>query len=257
MGERRGRAELAHVLDRDDDLEVELLARARVDELDRPAAGDEPADLLERPLGRREADPLQRPRRRAAASRSTESARWAPRLVPATACTSSRISVSTLAQRLARGRGEHQVERLGRRDQDVGRLLDQRAALLGRRVAGADADAEARAEPGERAAQVALDVVVERLQRRDVEDAQAARPGWRVEPVDRVEERGRASSPIRSAPGSGRRRRSRSPASRAAGRASGRRRRSRTRPAWRARRPRADPRCQPTPASRDEQVFVG
>ena len=54
------RAELAQVLDRDDDLEVELLAGARVDELDRPATGDEPADLLERPLGRREPDPLQR-----------------------------------------------------------------------------------------------------------------------------------------------------------------------------------------------------
>ena len=61
MGERRGRAELAQVVDGHDDLEVELLAGARVDELDRPAAGDEPADLCERPLGRREADPLQRP----------------------------------------------------------------------------------------------------------------------------------------------------------------------------------------------------
>ena len=81
------------------------------------------------------------------------------------------------AQRLARRRGEHQVERLGRRDQDVGRLLDELAALLRRRVAGADADAQARLEPGERAAQVALDVVVERLERRDVEHAQALRPG--------------------------------------------------------------------------------
>ena len=76
------------------------------------------------------------------------------------------------AERLARRRGEHEVERLGRRDQDVGRLLDELAALLRRRVAGADADAEARLEPGERPAEVALDVVVERLQRRDVEHAQ-------------------------------------------------------------------------------------
>ena len=42
-----GRAQLAQVLDGDDDLEVELLARARVDELDRPVAGDEAADLRE------------------------------------------------------------------------------------------------------------------------------------------------------------------------------------------------------------------
>ena len=52
-------ARLAHVLERDDDAEVELLARARIDELDRPAAGDEAADLLERALGGREADALE------------------------------------------------------------------------------------------------------------------------------------------------------------------------------------------------------
>ena len=75
MPERGGRAELAEVLDRDDDLEVELLARAGVDELDRAAAGDEPTDLLERPLGGREPDPLDRAARRAVCSRSTESAR--------------------------------------------------------------------------------------------------------------------------------------------------------------------------------------
>ena len=60
-GEVRGRAELAHVLERDDDLEVELLADPGVDELDLPPrARDEPPDLLERPLGRREPDPLER-----------------------------------------------------------------------------------------------------------------------------------------------------------------------------------------------------
>ena len=79
----------------DDHLEVELLARARVDELDRPAAGDEAPDLLERPLRRREADALERLVGRAASSRSSESARWAPRFVPATAWTSSTITVST------------------------------------------------------------------------------------------------------------------------------------------------------------------
>src|SRR5262249_2091479 len=53
-------ARLAHVLDRDDDLEVELLRDARVDELDRPSSGHEAADLLERTLRRREPDPLER-----------------------------------------------------------------------------------------------------------------------------------------------------------------------------------------------------
>ena len=53
-------ARLAHVLERDDHLEVELLAGAGVDELDRPAAGDEPPDLLQRPLRGREPDALER-----------------------------------------------------------------------------------------------------------------------------------------------------------------------------------------------------
>ena len=44
------------------------------------------------------------------------------------------------AQRLAGLRGQHQEERLGRRDEDVGRRGREPAALVGRRVAGADAD---------------------------------------------------------------------------------------------------------------------
>ncbi len=73
-------------------------------------------------------------------SRSTERARWAPRFVPATRVHLVEDERLDATECLARGRGEHQVERLGRRDQDVGRLLDERAALLGRRVAGSDAD---------------------------------------------------------------------------------------------------------------------
>src|SRR6188768_1811270 len=52
-------AHAGHVLDRDDDLEVELFPRAGVDDLDVPAgAAEEGADGLERSLGCREADPL-------------------------------------------------------------------------------------------------------------------------------------------------------------------------------------------------------
>ena len=92
------------------------------------------------------------------------------------------------AQRLARLRGEQQEERLRGRDQDVGRVAHHRGALLLRRVAGADADAQLRAQAGQRPAQVALDVVVERLKRRDVEQPQALT--WRGrEPVDPVQER--------------------------------------------------------------------
>ena len=53
-----------------------------------------------------------------------------------------------------------------------GGVFEHPPALVRGRVAGADADRELRAEPGERAPQVALDVVVERLERGDVEQAQ-------------------------------------------------------------------------------------
>src|SRR5439155_27098440 len=79
----RARARLAHVLDRDDDSNVELLAATRIGEADRasspPGAGgarcfragvaglagdastpDEATDLLERPLRRGKTDPLGR-----------------------------------------------------------------------------------------------------------------------------------------------------------------------------------------------------
>ena len=97
------------------------------------------------------------------------------------------------AEQLACARGEQEEERLGRRDQDVRRLAEHRRALLLRRVARPYGDAELRAEAGERPAQVPLDVVVERLERRDVEDAEAlSRLGG--EPVDRREERGQRLS---------------------------------------------------------------
>ena len=92
------------------------------------------------------------------------------------------------AQQLARARREQEEERLRRRDQDVRRLAEHRRALLLRRVAGADGDAELRPEPGERPAEVPLDVVVERLERRDVEHAQPDVRRSR-EPVDRRQER--------------------------------------------------------------------
>ena len=100
---------------------------------------------------------------------------------------------------LPRARGEHQVEALGRRDEDVGRRAQHAPALLRRRVARAHGDARSRqvdarrgsgrADARERRAQVALDVVVERLERRDVEHAQAlARLGH--EAVEEPEEGG-------------------------------------------------------------------
>ncbi len=91
-------------------------------------------------------------------------------------------------QHLARLRREDEEERLGRRDEDVRRLARHLLALLLRRVARAHGNAQLRAQPGQRSAEVALDVVVQRFERRHVEQAQAF-PGLRVEPVDAVEER--------------------------------------------------------------------
>ena len=93
------------------------------------------------------------------------------------------------AEELARLRGQQEKERLRRRDQDVRRVPQHRRALLLRGVARAHADAQLRAQAGERPAEIPLDVVVERLQRRDVEEAEA-RTGALVEPVDPVEEGG-------------------------------------------------------------------
>ncbi len=72
-------------------------------------------------------------------------------------------------EHLAGAGREHQIERFRGRDQDVGVLPEHRGALLLRRVSGADGHTQFALEPCQRAAQVPLDVVVQRLQRRHVE----------------------------------------------------------------------------------------
>ncbi len=182
-------AELGHVVDRDDDLDVERLARPGVDDRDRPRSGgrlpaEEPRDLLERPLRRRQADPLRRLVRDGLEPLERE------RQVRAALGARERVDLVDDDRRGRRAaisrapRGEHQVERLGRRDQDVGRARGDAPALLGRRVAGAHRRrsagaastprrSAAQADAGERRAQVLLDVDGERPERRDVEDAAA------------------------------------------------------------------------------------
>ena len=72
-------------------------------------------------------------------SRSSDSARCAPRLVATSAWISSTMTVSTGRQHRARPRGEQQEQRLRRRDQDVRRMAEHARALVGGRVARADA----------------------------------------------------------------------------------------------------------------------
>ena len=90
------------------------------------------------------------------------------------------------AQCGAHGAGEHEVEGLRRRNEDVRRAGGQAAALGGGGVPGAYAHAHrdgrapelrgGRGNAGQGAAQVALDVDPQRLERGDVQDAHAA-PG--------------------------------------------------------------------------------
>ena len=76
-----GAAQLAHVVTGTTTSRSSGFAVAGVDDLDLGrVAAEEAGDLVQRPLGRRESDPLRRRRRPGASSRSSESARCAPRL---------------------------------------------------------------------------------------------------------------------------------------------------------------------------------
>jgi len=111
-------------LDRTVDLQIETLAKSR-HRRSSPASGPdhEARDLLERALGRRQADPLERrPGSQFLEPLEGQRARdahraWSPR--PRGSRRRSRLGV---AKQLARPRRQHQVERLGRRDQDVRRV---------------------------------------------------------------------------------------------------------------------------------------
>ena len=163
------------------------------------------------------------------------------------------------AQGLPRLRGEQQEERLGGGDEDVGRVRDDLAPLVGGGVTGPHRHRDLGfrqpepprrlPDPGQRRPQVPLDVDRQGLQRRHVDHPAAPvlvrRRRRRRQPVDRPQERGQRlarpgrrddqrvlalrRSPARPAPGPGWARRTRprtTPASR-----------SRTRP--------ARPRCSP------------
>ena len=85
-----------HVLDRHDDLRARSAwsTGGCTTVTGRPPA-EEPGHLLDRPHRRGQPDPLRRPVAAARPAAPAMTARWAPRLVPATACTSSTITVST------------------------------------------------------------------------------------------------------------------------------------------------------------------
>ena len=170
VGRRRALVGLDHALHRYVDLEVQRLAHAGVDHRARPLRTDQEApDLLQRVLGGAQPDPLH------VALRHLGEPLQRHREVRAALGLRDRVDLVDdhplgALEELARLAGEHQVERLGRGDQHVGRVLDHVPPLLLRRVAGADRDGDVAADPSQWRAQVLLDVVRERLQRRDVHE---------------------------------------------------------------------------------------
>ncbi len=148
-------------------------------------------------------------------SRSRLSARCEPRLVGRQGVDLVDDDGLDVAQGVAGRRGEHEVEGLGRGDQQVGRGADQLAALVGGGVAGAHAhgggvELETQAFGGqadahERSTQVLLDIDGQGPKRRQVDQAGAAglvvggRPG--DQSIEPPQERGQGLARARWAPG--------------------------------------------------------
>ena len=123
--------------------------------------------------------------------------RWMPRLVGASAWISSTMIVSTARSRSRERPASNRYSDSGVVIRICAGILALALALLGRRIAGAHVDRDLRAgaeplQPGERRAQVALDVVRERLDRRHVDHARAA---GRRSPARAPADRGTTGTP--------------------------------------------------------------
>ena len=99
-----------------------VLAAVRRDDGGRRRPGQEPGDLLRRAGPSPTARSAARASSSSWSSRSSESARWAPRLVRRDGVHLVDDDGLHLGERLAGRRRQHQEQRLGRGDQDVGRL---------------------------------------------------------------------------------------------------------------------------------------
>ena len=251
-------AEVAHVLDRDDDLDLQGLADAGIHDGDRPRLtgrrppAEEARHLLQRSLRGRQPDALRR-----AGRDLLEPLEGQGEVGPALGrgegvdlVDDHRLDAD---ERLRGGRRQHQVQALGCRDQQVRRAPDEALAVARGGVAGAHGDlgrddglADAlggEGDAGERSPQVLLDVEREGPEGRDVEDPGPARPvleRWaRDERVDGRQERGeRLAAARRGADEGVLARRDRRPPH-GSGPRSARGRTRRTRPARRARTTRA------------------
>ena len=186
---------IGHVLDRDDDPQLHLLHIGWRSDRHRPGAAQERGDLLRRPHGGRQPDPL----RRAGPFRTGLARAWLilsgavpERVQPfqgdgqvgAALVAGQRVHLIHddglhPAQRVPCLGSQDEEQRLRRGDQDVRRLGRKPTPLVGAGVAGAHRHPDVRlaqppalrnlTHPGQRRPQVALDVHGQRLQRGDVQ----------------------------------------------------------------------------------------
>ncbi len=145
LGEDRGvdaLPDVAHLLDRHDDVDLHLLAHAGVDDGDRlgdcrrPVPAEEVGHLLQRALRGRQADAL----RRAGRDRLQPLERQ-HQVGPALGG-GHRVDLVDdhgvdVDQRVGGRRGEHEVQALGRGDEQIDRVTDQQLSVTWRCVAGA------------------------------------------------------------------------------------------------------------------------
>ncbi len=198
----RQRAELRH---RADHAQVEVLAQASIDDSHRPLlavrveAAEVAGDFVQRSLRRGQADAREPARAERFESLQQESEEDTA-FVGTQGVDLIDDAVRHAAQGVARPRGQQQVQRFWCRDQHVRRTAEQALALGGGRVAGAHGHLDRRQRDAQRSGlslhaferhlQIAIDIVVERLQRRDVEDAHARRePLLAPQPVEAGKER--------------------------------------------------------------------
>ena len=155
-------AQRRHVFDRHDDFDVERFAHTGIDDRDRSriavsVAGQEAGDLVERALCRGQTDALRwGARRRPVGPRWNLPKSWRRRVLGAQRVETlegerevrapfgrgERVDlvdddVLDSAQRLARGRRQHEIERLGRGDENVRRMAQQQPPVACGRVTGA------------------------------------------------------------------------------------------------------------------------
>ena len=183
---------VGHVLDRDDDLDLQFLPGTRVDNRDGPrrdspvnpdiVAAEEPGDLVERTLRRRQSDPLRGP-----FGEFLEPLQRQHQMGTAFGASHGMDLIDDhgvdVGQRLAGLRREHQEQRLGGRNQNVGRGTNQLPPIRRRRVTGADphrrgVDRRAQpfsceADPLQGSTKVLFDIDRQRPQRRQVEHPSA------------------------------------------------------------------------------------